>query len=143
MDSSKSGADSSKSNATIILAIVGSRNYVNNTSFNQYVDQWIQTHGHPITIVSGGAEGADHLAEVYARKNNIHCEIMKADWRTYGKRAGPIRNSKIVEFCTHVLAFPSHKGKGTQDTIRKAQKAGKHITIHYIDFAPDTSPLTF
>jgi predicted Rossmann fold nucleotide-binding protein DprA/Smf involved in DNA uptake len=39
-------------------------------------------------IVSGGALGADLLAERYADENNIPKKIFLPDWKTYGKIAG-------------------------------------------------------
>ena len=42
-----------------------------------------------------------------------------------------MRNTQIIEYCTHVLAFPSRKGRGTQDALRKA--GTKPVQVVYID----------
>ncbi len=117
----------------ICLAIVGSRNFTDEKKFKQWVHNWVELHGKPSVIISGGAKGADTLAETYANDNHIQLKIFHADWKTYGLKAGPLRNTHIVISCTHMIAFPSKHGKGTQDSIRKAQKMGKHVTIHYIE----------
>lgn len=49
--------------------------------------------------------------------------VYKADWKTHGKAAGPIRNKAMIDgeapwFC---LAFPG--GKGTEDCIRQCKEA--------------------
>ena len=49
-------------------------------------------------IVSGGARGADSLAEKYSKINNIPIKIFKADWNYYGKKAGFIRNKKMHNY---------------------------------------------
>lgn len=117
----------------ICLGIIGSRNYENKIEFEQHVRAWIKKNGHPAIIVSGGAEGADALAASFATTNKIPLDEIHADWTTYGKNAGPVRNTQIATLCTHILAFPSHFGKGTQDAIKKAKARGKNVTVHYID----------
>lgn len=113
----------------MILAIVGSRDYTDWDIFKASVDDWCQTFGVPGTIVSGGARGADTLAKEYAAGRNISFREFPADWEKLGPSAGPIRNSQIVKACTHVLAFPSKKSRGTWDTINKARRANKSVTV--------------
>jgi hypothetical protein len=115
------------------LAIVGSRNLTDKKLFLKHVNLWIEKYGKMDIIVSGGAKGADTLAREYSLENKIPFEEYHADWNTYGKKAGPIRNTQIVNLCNYILAFPSKKGKGTQDIIKKATQLKKNITIHYID----------
>lgn len=111
------------------LAIVGSRHYNDKTKFNTTVTSFIEEHGVPDVIISGGAQGADALAETYAREHSIPVEVYHADWSKYGKRAGPIRNSQIVKAATHVIAFPLSDSVGTYDTITKATKDGLYVMI--------------
>ena len=116
-----------------VVAIVGSRNYHNYDNLKQYVDQWIKVNGPIKTIVSGGAKGVDTLARRYATEHNINLVEFYPDWSTYGEAAGMIRNTDIINHATHVIAFPSRNGKGTQDSIRKSLKQGKPIYAYYID----------
>jgi len=44
-----------------------------------------------------------------------------------------VRNADIVKNCDKVLAFPSRKGKGTQNTIARAEKAGKEVIVVWMD----------
>ena len=118
---------------TVKLGIVGSRNFKDANKFEEHLKLWIQENKVPDFIISGGASGADTLAEKYAQRENIPLVVFRADWHCFGNAAGPIRNTEIVEECTHVLAFPSKKGSGTQDTIQKAKEKGKTVKIVYID----------
>lgn len=47
-----------------------------------------------------------------------------ADWKRYGKAAGPIRNSQMLEYVKQenplVVAFWDGESHGTRDTINKA-----------------------
>lgn len=113
----------------VSLAIVGSRNMSNQTVFNTAITEWIKTHGMPDQVVSGGARGADAMGAAWARKHGIPFVCFSPDWSKYGKAAGVIRNQDIVNECTHVLAFPAPQGKGTQDAIKRAERARKNVTI--------------
>lgn len=84
-------------------------------------------------IVSGGAKGADTLAERYAEEHCIKMEVYSPDWKKLGKAAGLIRNTDIVERATHVLAFLSEKSRGTPDTIKKAKALGRYVRVVNID----------
>lgn len=117
----------------INLAIIGSRNFTDKTFFNNKISEWIAKYGKPNRIISGGAKGADSLAADYAKARHIELIIYFPDWLQYGKSAGPIRNTLIINHCTHVLAFPSKNGVGTQDSLQKAEKLGKNITVYFID----------
>ena len=116
------------------VAIVGSRNYTNYDDFKWFVENALQTWDiDDIQVVSGGAQGADAMAEKWARQNNFPIKIFKPDWLKYGKAAGPIRNQQIIEYATHVIAFPSKTGKGTQDSIMRAKKLKRELIICPID----------
>ena len=89
------------------------------------VDNWLPTD---ITIVSGGAAGADMYAEDFAIGNFCQLKIFRADWGTHGKAAGPIRNQQMLDETSGgvdlVVAFPTKNSRGTWDMIRRAEKAG-------------------
>ena len=82
--------------------------------------------GRPIVIVQGGAVGADYIAKAWAEKHDIPGETFKAEWNKYGRAAGPIRNSAMLKTSPDlVIAFPG--GRGTNDTVTKAQKLGIEV----------------
>jgi len=74
-------------------------------------------------LVSGGANGADALAEKYATKHFIETLIFKPDW-SIGKSAAALRNLKIVENSDIIVAFWDGKSKGTKMTIDMAGHKG-------------------
>lgn len=75
-------------------------------------------------IISGGAKGADALGEQYALEHNIPYVIFMAQWDTYGKKAGYIRNAEMLEKGKPdmVVAFPG--GNGTKMMKRLAYESG-------------------
>ena len=89
---------------------------------------------YPITeIIEGEARGADRLSRDWAVENGIPVERFPADWELYGKRAGPIRNSRMLKEGKPemVVAFRGPESRGTQNMIDQAMKAG--VEVHVID----------
>ena len=99
--------------------VCGGCHYVNGTHVDSVLDKFM-----PNEIVCGGASGADDLAVDWAKRHGKVAHIYFPDWDTNGKAAGPMRNQKMLdeEKPDVVIAFPG--GKGTDDTIRRANKAG-------------------
>ena len=106
------------------LGIVGGRNFTNYNPFKECIrtslEKWKIDINSIQFVVSGGARGADLLAEKWAREHNLQMKIFKPDWNKFGKKAGILRNSDIVDFSTHMIAFPTKQSVGTWDSIRKA-----------------------
>jgi len=109
------------------LAIVGTRTFCD---YGKMEDTLEEYKDRITEIISGGAQGADRLAEIYAKDYEIPIRIFKADWKTYGKRAGPMRNKQIVDAADEVITFWDGKSSGTKSTIDFAQEKG--IPTHII-----------
>jgi hypothetical protein len=87
-------------------------------------------HWSEVTVVHGGAKGADTIAAEFAKAFGMKVEAHLADWQAYHRAAGPLRNQKMVDLGADIcLAFLMPDSKGTADCIRKAKKAGIPITI--------------
>lgn len=110
------------------LAIVGSREFENYDLLCAEVDKIKQTQAIEL-IVSGGAKGADTLAERYATLNHIPLMKFKPDYKQFGRNAPLQRNTLIVENADWILAFVTPTSKGTWDTIRKAEKMSRKVMI--------------
>jgi len=110
----------------VIFAIVGSRDFTDYALFKSIVDWYLpQMTG----VVSGGARGADTLAERYAREQNIPLTVHNAEWNLHGKKAGYLRNKLIVRDADHMIAFLVSNSKGTQHSIDLAHDKGIPVDI--------------
>lgn len=80
-----------------------------------------------VDLIHGGARGADSLAGEWAKLAFITPEVYKADWKRYGKRAGPIRNAQMLAEGKPdiVVAFPG--GTGTAHMVKIAKDAGLEV----------------
>jgi hypothetical protein len=85
-----------------------------------------------IEVVCGDASGADTLGKKWAEKNGKAVKSFPADWRKYGKKAGPIRNRQMAEYGTHLVAFWDGVSRGTGGMINVASELGLDVTVvHY------------
>lgn len=109
------------------VAVVGSRTFTDYELLRNTLDE------HKLvkirTIVSGGAAGADRLAERYAAERGIELIVLRPDWSTHGKSAGIMRNTDIVDRSDFVFAFWDGQSRGTADTINKAKSRGKPVVV--------------
>lgn len=110
------------------IAIVGSRHF----SRPDLVARFVKTLDTSNEIWSGGAKGVDAWAVEVAKERGMVTEELFADWETLGRRAGPERNTQLVETVDAVVAFWDGSSRGTKDTIRKAKKAGKLFAVFTI-----------
>jgi hypothetical protein len=77
-------------------------------------------------LIHGDAPGADTLADRWAEVRKVPRKAYPAEWARFGRAAGPIRNQGMIDETKPdldlVVAFPG--GRGTEDMIRRALKAG-------------------
>lgn len=111
------------------LAICGSRHLKQNFDLN-YLESIINKLNISVTeIVSGGAKGADKVAELYAAKQSLKLKIFHAQWQTFGISAGTVRNKQVVDYANYVAVLWDGKSKGTRHVIEYSGETGKPIEI--------------
>lgn len=117
--------------AKLFVAIVGSRNFAFPALVVQLVTNLTTKVGpENLVIVSGGARGPDSIAEATARSLGVEVLSFPADWDgPLGKGAGHARNTDIVNASSILIAFWDLKSTGTMDSVWKAHKAGKKVTV--------------
>jgi len=117
------------------VIVSGNRDWADNVS----VQRELEALPRPLTVVHGGARGADAAAHTVARSEpGMTPEQHLADWDRDGKAAGPIRNEKMALIGAHLwLAFwdgkergPKGNRSGTLDGIVRAVKHKIPVVIH-------------
>ena len=115
------------------IVIAGSRGFQDYALLDQTLDRILDKQIEPVELVSGHAKGADLLAERFAKENDLPIHIIKPDWKTYGRAAGPIRNRQMLDYAMEelslVVAFWDGKSKGTKNTINTAKSLGIPVEI--------------
>lgn len=84
-----------------------------------------------ITIISGGARGADSLGERYANihRDRIKLQIIPANWDKFGKSAGYRRNEEMAKIATDCICFWDGQSRGTQHMIHLAKQYNLKTTV--------------
>ena len=125
------------------VIVAGGRDFNDYVLLKQVCDQMLahKKQTHQITIVSGGARGADALATQYARdtSNDFNLVIINANWEVYGKSAGFIRNTEMAEFANALIAFWDSESKGTKHMIDTAKN--KQLLRHVVSYEGTVLPL--
>ena len=102
---------------------------------------WVEDSGDPFIVIEGGAKGADasaaawadHKFEYMTPGHGIEHRRFPADWDKFGKQAGYIRNTQMLdEGPDLVLAFinkPLPESRGTAHMVGIARAAGVRTVV--------------
>lgn len=108
------------------ILVCGDRNWTSYTAIYNSLLSLSEEWGSNIRIVSGGCVGADKMAVKAAKQLGYEFIEYPADWDTYGRAAGPIRNKQMIteEEIELVMAFHDNiaSSKGTANMITQAKK---------------------
>lgn len=108
------------------VIIAGSRKFDDNA--HHLVRYAVKMSGFDITeVVSGGAVGIDEYGELWAETNHVPVQQFIPDWKTHGKKAGIIRNSKMAEYAGALIAIWDSSSTGTKDMIAQMKRRRKPI----------------
>jgi len=111
------------------IAIVGSRNFNDYDSLVKFIKEKI--HLKEIKyVISGGARGADKLAEQFAYHYSFDIRVVYPNWRKYGRSAGFLRNKIIIENADVVFAFWDGESRGTLSSINLAKNLDKKLYVY-------------
>ncbi len=116
------------------VLICGSRFYTDYGRVLHYIRRLKATSVHgDIVIIAGGAKGADTLAVKAAKACGLSFREYPAQWKKYGKKAGPIRNQTMLDMENPHLVVAFHENidgsKGTKDMVSRARKSGVPLVV--------------
>jgi hypothetical protein len=89
-------------------------------------------------VVSGTAAGADQEGERWAEERGLPVNRYPADWKTFGRRAGPLRNKQMSENAEGLVAVWDGTSRGTLNMIDEARERGLRVFVYRAD-APNLS----
>jgi hypothetical protein len=88
------------------------------------------------TVLHGAATGADQLAGQWAAERGITViafPVTPLDWRTLGKKAGPLRNIRMIDQTDAYIGFWDGISPGTKQGIEYATKLLLPVYVYRID----------
>lgn len=134
----------SKAVRFLAVIVTGDRAWEDQEMVNRHLDRLLESYDR-VVIISGGARGADRAAEIWASAQDperVLLQVLKADWKSHGRRAGMLRNQQMLKFLTAlatsgfrvgVLAFKDTFGRSQSNTehmvkiAKQAQVRGKIV----------------
>ena len=123
----------------IKVIIAGSRNFYNYDIVEDTVVSYFMSRGilkENVEIISGGARGADSLGEQLADSYGLKLTVFPAQWNTYGKAAGMIRNKEMADYAIKdsdkaiLFAFWDGQSRGTKGMIDIAKRCGMEVIVN-------------
>ena len=115
----------------IRIIVAGTRTFSDYELLRSKLDGFISESnqkypGKQVVIITGAAKGADQLGSFYARNHNIPLKEFPANWTTYGKAAGPIRNQQMLDYALHeipeLIVFWDGESRGTKNMMNIAKR---------------------
>jgi hypothetical protein len=81
------------------------------------------------------------MAEWWAKAVGLPCDVYQADWVGLGRKAGPVRNQRMLDEGKPDLVVAFLGGKWTADMMRRAREAGiEVIEVTYDAISTGTLP---
>lgn len=99
------------------VCIAGSRGFSSYEFLKAKMDSLLRNKHPDVSVICGEAAGADRLGERYAQERGYAVESFPADWDTYGKRAGYLRNIEMAEAASACVVFWDGVSRGAAHMI--------------------------
>jgi hypothetical protein len=121
------------------ILVFGSRDWTDTFGIWAILNGYLRANTDGVTVIQGGAGGADAIAKQWAEVNGQPVETYPADWARHGKAAGPIRNQQQLDDGKPDVAWgfiskPLRLSRGSADMARRVRAAG--IRCYVVEAAP-------
>ena len=114
------------------VIIAGGRDFDNYPLLQRICNQVLNGEK-DIEIISGTARGADSLGEQYTQDNGMKVKQFPAEWKKFGRFAGPIRNAHMAQYAGTLIVIWDGKSRGTKNMIGLAKRESLQIIIVIYD----------
>jgi hypothetical protein len=85
------------------------------------------------TVIHGDCRGADRIAGAAAIHLGMTVEIYPAQWKIFGRKAGPIRNRQMLDEGKPDMVLAFHhdykSSSGTKNMIKQASEQGLNTVL--------------
>jgi hypothetical protein len=105
------------------VLVCGGRDYRSIECVNATLDRLHALYGIEV-VIHGAASGADSYAGGWAERHAVGQHIFRADWKSYGKSAGPRRNAEMLRKGKPDLVVVFLGASGTRDMFHKSTRVG-------------------
>jgi len=115
----------------IYLGILGIHNQISKEDIHEKIL-------HPLMSVLGRlpdkiilpSEGiSSAYISIWAERHQIDTQCVEADWKRFQRKAGILRDARILKESTHLLTFVGMKSRSNEQTAIKQVKKGKQVFV--------------
>lgn len=114
------------------VLICGSREWADGGAIYQKLAQ-LHDGKNVVIVIEGECRGADVLGRQAAEQLRIPVLAFPAEWKKYGRSAGPIRNAQMLREGKPAVVLAFHDdlahSAGTKDMVERAKKAGLKVWV--------------
>ena len=101
----------------------------------------LKTHGRTINRVILPEEPlSSAFIDSWAKRQNIHVDLVKSDWATHGRRAGVFRDAMIEKSSSVLLVFEGPKSRYYLELAERIAKRRPECLVYLVE-AKDISPI--
>ena len=115
----------------ILLGILGNHEQISKEAiYEKILHPLISALGRlpdKLLVPSEGTSSA--YITIWAEKANIDIHSVNADWRKLQRRAGIMRDARIIQESTHLLVFVGPRSKSYEQTGMREAKKGKQVFL--------------
>lgn len=116
------------------ILVCGGRGFLDYTLLNTTMCN-LKYEFEDIAVMHGDARGADFLVKAWCFCNGIREYSRPANWELYGKSAGVIRNTEMLnENPDLVVAFEG--GRGTRNMVQQTFRKGTEYRLINWEYKP-------
>lgn len=116
------------------LVVIGSRTFFDQSLLFHVCDELRSDR--TVEVLSGGAKGADQLAELWARSRGLRLRVFLAHWSRFGRSAGFRRTAELLGSVSPLSAIvvcfvdkPLRLCRGSRFTVRLARSLGFRVRV--------------
>ena len=115
----------------IYLGILGIHNQISKEDIHEKIL-------HPLMSVLGRlpdkiilpSEGiSSAYISIWAERHQIDTQCVEADWKRFQRKAGILRDARILKESTHLVTFVGVKSRSNEQTAIKQVKKGKQVFV--------------
>ncbi len=110
------------------VIIAGGRDFKNYPLLCRVCDHMLKNQSE-VEIVSGMANGADALGQLYSLEKKYKVKPFPADWDKLKSSAGPVRNKEMAKYADALIAFWDGKSRGTENMIQEAKNNNLKVKV--------------
>lgn len=97
----------------------------------ELLEKTITLSGFTITEVVSGTcpDSPDELGERWAEAHSIPVKQFPANWKRFGRRAGPLRNAEMAEYAAACIVLWDGDSRGSAGMAQLAVDAGLQVYV--------------